>query len=73
MAEEGPETPGPTSWSVSLDEKRFLALLERRMTVCVTARAPFRTVTVAVVSAGEGDRFVPAGTRIRRIPLYIMP
>lgn len=62
----------PVSWSAHLQDELFDALLVGDMDICVTIRKPFRTVTV-VVFPRDGDRYVPAGTLVKRVPLYVVP
>lgn len=62
----------PVSWTAHLDDARYDALRCGEMELCVTVRPAFRSVTVALF-AGDGERFLPAGTDVRRVALYILP
>ena len=63
----------PVSWSAHLDDARYDALLAGDMQICVTVRPTFRTVTVVLFPSDNGERFLPGGTRIKRVPLYLLP
>ena len=63
----------PVSWTAHLDDVRYDALLVGDMQMCITIRPAFRSVTVALFPSDNGDRFLPGGTRIKRVPLYLLP
>jgi hypothetical protein len=63
----------PIAWTAHLDAARYDAVIEGDMQLCVTIRPAFRSVTVAIFPSDDGDRFLPGGTAIKRVPLYLLP